>query len=198
MATVTDQYLQHIEGLSALDPTELNQFIELAAKLIHIKSQVLVPEPGEPEYQEDLQQLTEQLEEYRRYQAAGAYLDSLIRQNQASWSRQAPQPLPDTDKIELPSVTAKQLQAAFASALARVPMVPQQEVTETFTIEQATVRIRQAVEEGSRVELASILQSATTRTEALVLFLSLLELWRTGDVGVLQERPFGAIILIDG
>ena len=190
--------MQHIEGLSALDPTELNQFIELAAKLIHIKSQALVPEPGEPEYQEDLQQLTEQLEEYRRYQAAGTYLDRLIRQNQASWSRQAPQPLPDTDKIELPSVTAKQLQAAFASALARVPMVPQQEVTETFTIEQATARIRQAVEEGRRVELASILQSATTRTEALVLFLSLLELWRTGDVGVLQERPFGAIILIDG
>jgi segregation and condensation protein A len=197
LATVTEQYLQYLAQLNSISPSELNQFIELAAKLVYIKSEVLLPGPPSMEYQADLGELTDQLQEYRRYAQAGNQLGNMIRSRQSAWSRQAAPPAPAAGVIPMPPVTLADLQAAFQSAIQRMPRLPEESIAEPFSIEQAAQRIRAAVRQGAAT-LQTLFESAASQAEAVVTFLSLLELWKSGELRVVQERAFGDIIVTDG
>jgi segregation and condensation protein A len=69
LAMVTDQYLDYIHGLEQKDADEISAFLVIAARLLQIKSEALLPrpvvrEPGE----EDLgQSLVDQLRLYKRF-----------------------------------------------------------------------------------------------------------------------------------
>ena len=43
LAQVTDQYLKHLEKLQDMPPDEISAFLVIAAKLIQIKSEALLP-----------------------------------------------------------------------------------------------------------------------------------------------------------
>ena len=45
LASVTDQYLGYIRGLEHQDPDEISAFLVIAAKLLQIKSEALLPRP---------------------------------------------------------------------------------------------------------------------------------------------------------
>ena len=44
LATVTDQYLKHLEVMQDLPPDEISAFLVIAAKFIQIKSEALLPQ----------------------------------------------------------------------------------------------------------------------------------------------------------
>ncbi|MDX1702115.1 MAG: segregation/condensation protein A, partial [Melioribacteraceae bacterium] len=52
LAQVTDQYLKHLEGLQDLPADEISAFLVIAAKLIQIKSEALLPQLKETRDQE--------------------------------------------------------------------------------------------------------------------------------------------------
>ena len=59
LAMVTDQYLVYIHGLEQAHPDEISAFLVIAAKLLQIKSEALLPrppvhEPGDENIGEDL------------------------------------------------------------------------------------------------------------------------------------------------
>ena len=45
LAAVTDQYLAYIQGLEQANPDEISAFLVIAAKLLQIKSEALLPRP---------------------------------------------------------------------------------------------------------------------------------------------------------
>ena len=49
LASVTDQYLAHLQGLERMIPDEISAFLVIAAKLVQIKSEALLPRPPERE-----------------------------------------------------------------------------------------------------------------------------------------------------
>ncbi len=70
LAMVTDQYLVYIHGLEQARADEISAFLVIAAKLLQIKSEALLPrppvhEPGEENIGEDL---VRQLKLYKRFQ----------------------------------------------------------------------------------------------------------------------------------
>ena len=77
LAQVTDQYLAYLEQIEQVRPEILADFLVVAAKLILIKSQALLPRPPviSPEGEADVgDDLVEQLRMYKQFKAAAAQL----------------------------------------------------------------------------------------------------------------------------
>ena len=80
LAQVTNQYLEYLAGASERDPDNLADFLVVAAKLLLIKSRVLLPQPPAPPAaeEEDLgDDLVRQLVEYKRFKEAARWPRSL-------------------------------------------------------------------------------------------------------------------------
>ena len=69
LAQVTDQYLKHLEKMQDLPPDEISAFLVIAAKLIQIKSEALLPhQESSREEEVDIgDELTRQLIAYKKY-----------------------------------------------------------------------------------------------------------------------------------
>lgn len=79
LATIADQYLDHLRQLSQVNPAELAEFLVIAAKLLLIKSQALLPAtPSRTNDSEDAaitaEELVAQLREYKSIKAASIVL----------------------------------------------------------------------------------------------------------------------------
>jgi len=70
LVQVTDQFLSYIKEIEKIRPGELADFLNIAAKLIFIKSKLLLPEQILDEDEEDSQDLINQLKLYQEYVSA--------------------------------------------------------------------------------------------------------------------------------
>jgi len=70
LVQVTDQFLGYIKDIEKVKPEELADFLNIAAKLIFIKSKLLLPEQILDEDEEDSQDLVNQLKLYQEYVSA--------------------------------------------------------------------------------------------------------------------------------
>jgi segregation and condensation protein A len=81
LARVTDQYLARLEILKETDPDDLTDFLVIAAKLILIKSEVLLPRPPPiliEEDQEDVgDELARQLMLYKKFKEIATHLQDI-------------------------------------------------------------------------------------------------------------------------
>jgi len=199
LARVTDQYLAYIRELDRIEPDLLADFLVVAAKLIWIKSRALLPQPPQPqEEEEDVgQDLVRQLEEYRRYKAASEHLREREEMGLRCHVRAAP--LIARPRVLPPGeISLGDLIAALQRVLATTPAVPASTVITpyTVTVEDKIRAIETAIAESPRVGFTSLLLRARSRVEIVVTFLAVLELIKRGRILAEQDEPFGEIHLV--
>ncbi len=76
LAQVTDQFLEHLERIPEKPAAELAGFLVVAAKLLQIKSEALLPRPPErePGEEDPAEALARQLLLYRQFKEAASEL----------------------------------------------------------------------------------------------------------------------------
>ena len=79
IAQLLDQYMEHIEAMQQADLDVASEFMEMAARLVYIKTASLLPRPEESEQLK--RELTGQLLEYQAVQEAAAQLGEKARQS---------------------------------------------------------------------------------------------------------------------
>jgi len=202
LAAVTDQYLEHIRLLDAerLDAAAMADFLVVAAKLLYIKSQVLLPRPPEPlsPGEEDPgEALARQLREYKRFKQVAEGLRAREEAGLRSYPRVAPPPRIETG-FRLEGVALADLLAAVQEALARLPSPPDAESAVpgfTVSIDDKIADIARQTAGQRQVRFRELMRAATSRVEVIVTFLALLELIRLRQVTVAQEALFGDIVI---
>lgn len=197
LAAVTEQYLLYIHALEETRADELSAFLVIAARLLQIKSEALLPRTvtrlaGE----EDLgQSLVDQLKAYKRYKEIGLWLDARQEAGLRTYLRVAPPPKVEP-KLDLSSLTLEALQRAALSAFARVPdKEPLDSVIAAprITIRDKIALIGNALKLISRASFQSLLGDKPSRLEVVVTFLALLELIKRYRVEARQESLFSDI-----
>jgi segregation and condensation protein A len=193
LAEVTAQYLSYINQLTDLEPAQLNWFIDLAAKLILLKSQALVPAKLPEGAEEELAELEHQLAEFAQYQKASQYLQDLLTSCR-SWERPALAQPPRAD-LPPPQMTVDQLTKALESRLSQIPP-PSSETPSrpAITLEQMITHLQKRLS-GSPANLQSLISENHSRVEIIVLFLALLELVKNGRLSARQDTQFEDIQL---
>lgn len=200
LAAVTDQYvvyLAELEQTGQLDPAALSDFLVIAARLLLIKSQALLPRPAavqEDEAPDAAEDLARQLQEYRRFKQIAAQLRQRDEEGLHSYARLAPVTL--TTPFRLEGVTLDDLLAAMRRVLSALPEeMPAEGVPrQIFSIADKIAAIAQMVSRGPTT-FDGLMAGARGRGEVVVLFLALLELIKQGRVAVQQAQVFGEIVV---
>jgi segregation and condensation protein A len=208
IASVTDQFLAHVQQIEEVQPHILADFLVLAARLVWIKSRILLPQPapGNDEAEEDPgEALAQQLKEYKRFKEAARLLREIEERGQHTYPRVAPPPELDTRLAEDGiRVSVADLLAAAQRALADLPPTPSVPagvvIPFTLTIRDQIGLIREKTAGGRGVTFRALLHglqaSARQRIEIIVTLLAVLELIKRREVYVTQETMFGEITIM--
>ncbi|HXF68596.1 MAG TPA: ScpA family protein [Thermoflexus sp.] len=197
LAHVTAQYLEYVTVLQSLTMDQLAEYLVVAAKLLYIKSSLLIPRPPEPSEEEDVgEALVEQLKAYRLFRALARQLAD--REPFTAYGRITVPPRPEFPGTGLEGVSLEDLLRLARRALiarSEAPLVDRFLAPYRLTIHEAIQRILQAVRSAQRVALSSLLHEAETRYDLVALFLGLLELLKQRQVIARQSRLFDEIYI---
>ena len=200
LAQVTDQYLARVRAMDEQNLKGIADFLVIAAKLILIKSEALLPRPPKrAEGEEDpADELARQLLAYKRFKEIALTLHQREVDGVRTFLRVAAPPRFEA-KLDLSDVTTVDLWQAVTRALALLPPdtpeVASVVAPPKITIRQKIRHIQLALRTERRARFFDLLKGATTRTEILVTFLALLELVKQMRVTVKQEKIFGDIAI---
>jgi len=201
LAQITNQYLEYLAQLSERDPDNLADFLVVAAKLLLIKSRVLLPQPPaslESEDEDVGRDLVQQLIEYKRFKVAARWLQHLEEQGKQAYIRLAATPTLDR-VVDLGEVTMEDLLAAVRDVLAIKPAEPSVNDTVApirISIADQIALIERKTKKGRPVSFRRLLERATTRMEVIVTLLALLEMVKQLRVTMRQDRQFGDIQIL--
>ncbi len=201
LALVTDQYLAHLAEVQERSAAQLADFLQVAGRLLVIKSRALLPRTEDQEEMEDMavdeDSLVEQLREYKRFKETAAVLKEIEESGRRTYARATPPPRPEPH-LKPGEATIDDLVAAFRQVLeARPPSQPVDGVVAPLQLHVGDYMslILERVQRYPRARFSTLLRAARSRLEVIVTFLALLELIKQQRVRVLQERPFGEIFL---
>jgi segregation and condensation protein A len=198
LALVTDQYLAYIVQLEECSAANLAEFLVIAARLLVIKSRVLLPQPEErkPVEEDDwADDLVERLREYKRYKITAAKLRQIEEQGRHVFPRMAPPPKVER-KLQPGEVSLAELAEAFRRVLtAHPPAPPVDQVVSPIvvSIAECIQRVIERVGTSRRVRFSSLMGEARSRLEIIVTFMAVLELTKQQRVRLVQEDLFGEI-----
>ncbi len=195
LAQVTDQYLAYIHAMQEVNAEEISAFLVVAAKLIQIKSEALLPRPAVRKPGEEDEMLAQQLRVYKRFKEIASWLEGRVEQGLRTHLRVAPPPKMEA-RLDLSGLTLADLLAAAMSifaeeqekaALGTVISVPRITVREKINL------IARLLQKEQRATFQMLLGEKPTRLEVVVTFLALLELVKRYRVEAWQEGLFSNI-----
>lgn len=201
LATVTEQYLQHLETLQLRDPEHLSSFLVVATKLLLIKSALLLPRPPaaavDPEAVVDPTDLSERLRAYQVYRRMGLMLGERAEAGLRSYPR-PPVPYLPAAKPSLTKLASTDLRNALLQALRRPKLESERaplDVEPRVSVAEALAGLRQALTRLAMVRFGDLLSERAKRQHYVATFLAVLEAVRLGLADATQEFRFGEISL---
>lgn len=201
LARVTDQYLGHLEILKDTVPDDLTDFLVVAAKLILIKSEVLLPRPPpiliEEDHEDVGDELARQLRLYKQFKDIAGHLRSVEDKGWRSFVR-----LVTIIKVEPKladgegSLEALLVAARNALAIkAEDPGVDDVISPEVVTLGQQMVHIWREITSHQTITFQRLLSPTKNRIEVIVTLLAILELIKRNIITVEQTRHFADITI---
>ena len=196
IARITEQYLEYLRAMQELDIGVAGEFLVMAATLIHIKTQMLLPrDPDAPEeeLEDPRNELVYQLLEHQKFKAAANVLHQRAMMEAATFTR----PM-DTDE-ENPEVAATlfQLFEAFKEVMDRRRAVTEIEIArDEMTMAEKIAEIKLMLSDSVEISARTLFERARSRREMVLIFLSLLELTKELVIRFRQSETFGDITIV--
>ena len=203
ISKITDQYLQTLELMQALDLEVAGEFLVVAATLMQIKSRMLLPPealpPGEQEEPDPGQELIERLKEYQRFKEAAELLSGMEKQRFVQFSRPASREGEPAEVEEYVEASLFDLLNAFSQfvsgEVSREMFL--EVIQEEFAVEQKVAHLRGGIGQAKKMSSTELLRRARSKPEMIVTFLGLLELIRLREILIVQDQLFSEILILE-
>lgn len=203
IASITQQYLDHLNLMKELNLDIASEFLLMAATLIYLKSKMLLPQPlpevEMEEYDRLRTELTTQLLEHQKFQRGARMLREKEEECSTLWSRAelaSPEAPPEGEKVLL-EATVFDIIASFH----KVWQIKKEEKPlymspDRYTIEEKMEEIIERLHQEERLEFLQLARELRSREELMVTFLALLEMVRQQLILLYQTRRFGEILIL--
>ncbi len=218
LVAVTDQYLAYIRRwqeaeVGSLPLANMAAFISIAARLLFIKSQSLLPRTSKEEVDEQAKNAAAMAEELRRHlleykqakeiarhlrQREEAGLQTYARSGllasieaQLAWT---PPTLIGMEPQLLASAFQRLLELRTKDELDGADLIPLARIT----IRERTAEIVRLLHERTSIFLAELIEKERSHLVVIVTFLAVLEMWKRERITVTQDSLFGSICLQHG
>lgn len=209
ISQITDAYIEHLDEAKSLDIQIAGSFMVMLATLLEIKSRMLLPlsdhEMEGFSYLDDDPRtgLVEKLLQYRQYKTAADLLldretnlgsiyfreqenlSAFVQEEEVIINEGASLLLKTVQRLITALPTVDTNREHFFKTLKR----------DSYTVEASIDRIRTLFLHEERLLLSRLIEGATCKESIVVVFLSLLELLKLGEIAVEQPMAFDDIII---
>lgn len=210
IAMITEQYMEYVNAMDSRDMDVMSDFLVMAATLLRIKSQMLLPAPPAEDGEEPVDprtELVEKLLEYKMYK----YISYELKDKQLDASRimfkestvpdevKAYKPKIDVSEI-LNDVTLNRLQNIFNDLVKKKDDRIDPIRSKFGKIEKEDSNIYQIILDlqtyglnNRHFSFRKYMERQHTRMDMIISFLAILELIKMGRVKIVQEDLFDDI-----
>ena len=193
IAKIADQFLAVIRDLG------LNQaadYLEMAARLLRIKAQTLLPRRlGDDEWEDPRAELVRRLLEYQQIRELVDWLARAAAVRAERFGRGYEAPPPETPPAPL-QIDLNDLLAAAERVIALIPEpMLHRVVPRPLDVEGATAKIHALLAEHESFSWRDVVGPGATIVDVLSAFIALLELAKRGTVSLEQPEPFAPMVI---
>ncbi len=203
ISSITKEFLDYVNLIKNLDLEVAGDFILMASTLMHIKVRMLLPREIDEKGEEidPRAELVQALLEYKRYKEMAEELSLLeseqrklnFRGNFSADQKEAP---PEYD-ILLRNVTIYDLTRAFKKVIDGLKEVPVHNVVRVnVTIDQQIQFILDKLAESGELHFQSLVKGMKDKIRIVVTFIALLEMTKSGSIGIKESSEFNDFVLV--
>ncbi|MEF3301864.1 segregation and condensation protein A [Paenibacillus sp. GYB003] len=207
---ITEQYMEVLAEMQELELEVTSEFLVMAATLLAIKSQMLLPKPPPVELEDDFYEddafdpraeLVQKLLEYRKYKAVAEELRDKELARSLIYTREPEDLTPYVREVDVNPVEGLDvgdLVIAFQRALRRansrqtVAKIRRDEISVKERMGEVLTLLGKR---GGRLLFSKLFDYEMTREEIVVTFMALLELMKTKQIACFQQRLFDDIVI---
>ena len=195
IATITREYLKYLDQKENINLEREAEFLLIAALLIYIKSQMLLPQVNALEEEKDPRQLlVDRLLDYQKIKAACSILREKEKDRLPEWHRNFLPPLSHSDNIDLIEVSLFGLAEAFFSIMKRKEQENLKTIKgKTYSVKEKMEEILSALHKDKFLDFLDFFNDQESIEEAVLSFFCLLELIKARIVIAIQENLFRSI-----
>lgn len=211
LAKITDDYIAYLEKMEEFNLEIASEFIVMAATLLKIKSQRMLPLPSvaEPIEEDELftdistqEELIARIVEYNRFQE----ISNVLRECEDSQKRifirsfgekKSINPEDNEEFYEKSTVSLSNLFTALQNVLSDVDVKMEEIPRDKYSVSDIIKEINQKINRsGSRgLKFSELFSLRESKIKVILIFFSLLELIRRRKIKVWQEKSFSDIYL---
>ncbi len=203
IALITEQYIEYLRFLKALNIDVAGEFLVMAATLAHIKSRMLLPvDEGQEEETEDPRiEIVRPLEEYLQLQYAA---QDLKKRDQLDWdvfarSYTNGNGFLDGDAEDLMEVSLFELIDAFEKIIKRVSPEHFINITvDAISVKARISEIADLLEARGSVTFEELFEEEVSKSQIIVTFLAVLEMAKVQVIKIMQHVGSGIIRIFHG
>ena len=199
ISEITDQYMKYMEGISELDMEETTAFLDMASRLLEIKSRSLLPVENIENDEEELDpetQLKIQLQEYQLFKEAGGELHNIENVNR--FYKQPDRSVGDT-RIVFNQFNLDKLLDAFAFILMRTKDKdnPQEKKIsrDRWTVADKIAFLTNILKDNKEINFFSLFDESYSKLEVITVFMAILELLKFQKIEVVQAERYADILI---
>jgi segregation and condensation protein A len=195
IAAITRDYLEYLDREEQINLDREAEFLFIAALLIYIKSQMLLPRETDLAEQEDPRRvLVNRLLEYQKIKAACSILREQEEGQILQWKRNFLPPLPGESELDFMEISLFDLAESFFL------MMKRRAAEDTRVIRGRDVSVDEKMKEllgllrgGQVLDFIAYFETQASLEEALVSFFCLLELVKSRVAVAVQDELFQTI-----
>ena len=197
ISVITEQYLDYMKFAATVHLDRITEFHLMAATLLQIKSQMLLPIEIdlEDEASDPRQELVDRLIEHQRFKKISEIISEKGKESEWVIERDKKQRvLPFTDNEDLwQQVDVWELLKTFSNLMASLSAERIIDLYEEVSINEKLTLIHEYMETRGEFLFVDLIVHSRSLMEVVCAFLALLESVKSRDVSVQQNRLFGDI-----
>jgi len=202
IARLTKEFLDYVNLIKILDLEVAGDFILMASTLMHIKVRMLLPRDLDEKGEEidPRADLIKALLEYKRYKEMSEELsyfesDQRKRKFRGNFSEDLKE-APHEYDILLKNVSIYDLAKAFKFAIDQIKEEPVHQVKKlNVSIEEQMNFIQIKLNEFAELHFLQLIEEITEKIRIIVTFIALLELVKSGRIGIQVSKEFNDFII---
>ena len=202
IAEITDQYLEYLDYAAQTDLSDLSEFYNWAAKLLYIKSRMLLPVEvkydGDDE-EDPRRELVDKLIEYQKFKRLSQLME--VQEDTSEWNFERAKiqrvlPFDESDAIWEQIDTwdlLQQMQKIFRDMMNQYSNEKILNMYEEISINEKITLMNEKLEKGGECMFTDLITRGGNEMDIICAFMALLEAVKSMMVLVFQNRLFGDI-----
>lgn len=201
IVSLTDQYLSYINNMEKLNLNIASEYLTIASELIYLKSKILLPnnkeESDNEEFIEAKENLINRLLEYKQYKDITNTF-KILEEQRGEFFTKSPSNLKEYKSNEIvlnENITLEDLVKAFQKFLERKEYnkpITTKITTKEISVSERRNYIKNILKERKKVEFFDLFENFT-KPYVVITFLSILEMAKSKELTIKQEKNFDKI-----